>query len=140
MSKNCVLKRTAFFYELYMHKQLQIWELIVSEGRTILSNCELWNIALTINIQIKVWLFSISYTRSRPARKDATNRNLLWQKLYCLHLQEPESKSSIAYIFRSQSAREQESKSSIAYIFRSQSTREQECKSARERMAKPRPF
>jgi hypothetical protein len=59
-----------------------------------------------------------------------------------------ECKSSIAYIFRSQSARAQEckskSKSSIAYIFRSQSTREQECKSkskrARERMAKPRPF
>ena len=41
-----------------------------------------------------------SYARSRPARKDATNRNLLWQKLYCLHLQEQESKS----------AREQESK------------------------------
>jgi hypothetical protein len=34
-----------------------------------------------------------SYTRSRPARKDATNRNLLRQKLYCLHLQEQESKS-----------------------------------------------
>ena len=33
-----------------------------------------------------------SYTRSRPARKDATNRNLLRQKLYCLHLQEQESK------------------------------------------------
>jgi hypothetical protein len=30
---------------------------------------------------------------SRPARKDTTNRNLLRQKLYCLHLQEPESKS-----------------------------------------------
>jgi hypothetical protein len=30
---------------------------------------------------------------SRPARKDATNRNLLHQKLYCLHLQEQESKS-----------------------------------------------
>ena len=29
---------------------------------------------------------------SRPARKDATNRNLPRQKLYCLHLQEPESK------------------------------------------------
>ena len=29
---------------------------------------------------------------SRPARKNATNRNLLRQKLYCLHLQEPESK------------------------------------------------
>jgi hypothetical protein len=35
-----------------------------------------------------------SYTRSRPARKDTTNRNLLRQKLYCLHLQEPESKKS----------------------------------------------
>jgi hypothetical protein len=31
-----------------------------------------------------------SYTRSQPARKDATNRNLLRQKLYCLHLQEQE--------------------------------------------------
>jgi hypothetical protein len=53
--------------------------------------------------------------------------------------QEQESKSSIAYIFRSQSAREQESKrareqeckSFIAYIFRSQRAREQESKSAR---------
>jgi hydroxylamine reductase (hybrid-cluster protein) len=34
-----------------------------------------------------------SYTRSRPARKNATNRNLLRQNF-------------IAYIFRSQSARE----------------------------------
>jgi hypothetical protein len=31
-----------------------------------------------------------SYTCSRPARKNATNRNLLRQKLYCLHLQEQE--------------------------------------------------
>jgi hypothetical protein len=31
-----------------------------------------------------------SYPRSRPARKDATNRNLLRQKLYCLYLQEQE--------------------------------------------------
>jgi hypothetical protein len=29
---------------------------------------------------------------SQPARKNAANRNLLRQKLYCLHLQEPESK------------------------------------------------
>jgi hypothetical protein len=58
----------------------------------------------------------ILHAFSRPARKDATNRNLLRQKLYCLHLQEQESKR----------AREQESKSSIAYIFRSQSAREQE--------------
>jgi hypothetical protein len=34
-----------------------------------------------------------SYTRSQPARKDATNRNLLRQKLYCLHLQEQEQES-----------------------------------------------
>jgi hypothetical protein len=33
---------------------------------------------------------------SRPARKNATNRNLLRQKLYCLHLQEQESKSKRA--------------------------------------------
>jgi hypothetical protein len=36
-----------------------------------------------------------SYTRSRPARKDAANQNLLRQNF-------------IAYIFRSKSAREQE--------------------------------
>ena len=36
---------------------------------------------------------SLLYAFSRPARKDATNRNLLRQKLYCLHLQEQESKS-----------------------------------------------
>jgi hypothetical protein len=67
---------------------------------------------------------------------------------------EQESKSFIAYIFRSKRAREQEpeqerereqeSKSSIAYIFRSQSARVQESKRARararEREAKPRPF
>jgi hypothetical protein len=56
-------------------------------------------------------------------------------KLYCLHLQEPESKSksSIAYIFRSQSARAQE-----LYCLLLQ---EQEARArARERMAKPRPF
>jgi hypothetical protein len=35
----------------------------------------------------------ILHAFSQPARKDATNRNLLWQKLYCLHLQEQESKS-----------------------------------------------
>ena len=35
-------------------------------------------------------IFNSSYTRSRPARKDATNQNLLRQKLYCLHLQEQE--------------------------------------------------
>jgi hypothetical protein len=89
-----------------------------------------------------------SYTHSRDlARKNTTNRNLLRQ-------------SFIAYIFRSQRAREQElyclhlqeqeskSKRSFAYIFRSQSARAQECKrararareQARERMAKPRPF
>ena len=36
-----------------------------------------------------------SYTRSRDRPgKNTTNRNLLRQKLYCLHLQEPESKSA----------------------------------------------
>jgi hypothetical protein len=76
-------------------------------------------------------LFVCSYTRSRPARKNATNRNLLRQ-------------SFIAYIFRSQrararallltflGARAQERKSFIAYIFRSKKQEpEQECKSAR---------
>jgi hypothetical protein len=80
---------------------------------------------------------SRSYTRAQPARKDATNRNLLRQKLiaYIFRSQraraqesKSKSKSIIAYIFRSQSTREQESKSSIAYIFRSQSARAQESK------------
>jgi hypothetical protein len=49
-------------------------------------------------------------------------------KLYCLHLQEPESKRARALLLTSLGARAQESKSknSIAYIFRSQSAREQE--------------
>ena len=54
--KTTFLKQQHYFYELYTHKQLQIWELIASEGRTILSNYELRDIALTISIQIKVWL------------------------------------------------------------------------------------
>ena len=57
--KTAFLKGQHFFYELYMYKQLQIWELIASDGWTILSNCELWDIILTINIQIKAWLFNI---------------------------------------------------------------------------------
>jgi hypothetical protein len=67
-------------------------------------------------------LFGTSYTRSRdrPGRTQQTG-------IFC-------GKSFIAYIFRSQSAREQESKSFIAYIFRSKRAR------ARESMAKPRPF
>jgi hypothetical protein len=64
-----------------------------------------------------------------------------------------ESKRSIAYIFRSQSARAQElyclhlqeqeareQESKRALLLTSLGAREQECKSARERMAKPRPF
>ena len=62
-----------------------------------------------------------SYTRSRPARKDATNRNLLRQKLYCLHLQEQESKR----------AREQESKKKNKN--KKAREREQESKSKREK-------
>ena len=42
---------------------------------------------------------------SRPARKNATNRNLLRQKLYCLHLQEPESKRARARARESKKAR-----------------------------------
>jgi hypothetical protein len=56
---------------------------------------------------------SFLHAYARPARKDATNRNLLRQ-------------SFIAYIFRSQRAREQESKSA----------REQESKRAREQESK----
>jgi hypothetical protein len=58
----------------------------------------------------------LSYTRSRDRPgKNAANRNLLRQ-------------SFIAYIFRSQRAREQESK------------KKNKNKKARKRMAKPRPF
>ena len=56
------------------------------------------------------WSYSVHFlfptflhTFSRPARKNAANRNLLRQKLYCLH------------IFRSQRAREQESKKEKKY-------------------------
>jgi hypothetical protein len=63
-----------------------------------------------------------SYTHSRPARKDATNRNLLRQKLYCLHLQEQECKSARALLLTSLGARAQECKS------QSKRAREQECK------------
>ena len=70
--------------------------------------------------------FSVnSYTRSRPARKNAANQNLLRQnfiayifrsksareqELYCLHLQEPERKSARALLLTSLGARAQESK------------------------------
>ena len=50
-------------------------------------------------------------------------------KLYCLHLQEQEARAR---------AREQECKRFIAYIFRSQRAREQESKKGE--MAKPRPL
>jgi hypothetical protein len=72
------------------------------------------------------WLLPVSWLRAswryklaseavlhaflRPARKDATNRNLLWQKLYCLHLQEPESKRARALLLTSSGARVQECK------------------------------
>ena len=56
----------------------------------------------------------LSYPRSRPARKNTANWNLLRQKLYCLHLQEPESKSQSkrarALLLTSLGARAQESK------------------------------
>jgi hypothetical protein len=83
---------------------------------------------------------------AQPARKDTTNWNLLRQKLYCLHLQEPESKRARArareqeckraraLLLTSLGARAQESKS------QSKRAREQESKRAREKMAKPRPF
>jgi hypothetical protein len=74
---------------------------------------------------------------SRPARKNATNLNLLRQNF-------------IAYIFRSKSAREQESKrareqeSKRARERKGTRTRKQEQERekarTRERMAKPRPF
>ena len=71
----------------------------------------------------------LSYTRSRdrPGKTQQTG-------IFC----------GKALLLTSSGARVQESKSSIAYIFRSQSARAQESKSkskrARARMAKPRPF
>jgi DNA anti-recombination protein RmuC len=85
-------------------------------------------------------------------------------KLYCLHLQEQECKTPIAYIFRSKRAREQEQEQERARTRKQEQEREkeqeQESKSKREkkkartrkqesknektrerkRMAKPRPF
>jgi hypothetical protein len=63
---------------------------------------------------------------SRPARKNATNRNLLRQKLYCLHLQEQESKS----------AREQESRKKNKNKKARERTRKQEREKARTRERK----
>jgi hypothetical protein len=55
-------------------------------------------------------------------------------KLYCLHLQEQECKRARALLLTSLGARSKsQSKSSIAYIFRSQSARAQECKSKSKR-------
>jgi hypothetical protein len=73
-----------------------------------------------------------SYTRSRdrPGRTQQTG-------MFC-------GKSFIAYIFRSQRAREQECKSARALLLTSLGARAQESKraskSARERMVKPHPF
>jgi hypothetical protein len=80
--------------------------------------------------------FYLTRVHDRPGRTQQTRifcgKTLL---LTSSGVKVQESESSIAYIFRSQSARAQ-SKSSIAYIFRSQRARAR----ARERMAKPRPF
>ena len=61
-----------------------------------------------------------SYTRLRPARKDATNRNLLRQ-------------SFIAYIFRSQRARKQECKSKSKREKKNKNKKARESKKARKR-------
>jgi len=70
-------------------------------------------------------LFLPAFTR--PARKNAANRNLLRQ-------------SFIAYIFRSQRAREQESKREKRNKNKKARARERKSKNKREKMAKPRPF
>ena len=69
---------------------MQIWELIESEGWTILSNCELWDIALIINIQIKVWLFSIlkhhpqHTTNLSVLKQGETQRISMWSSSHLL--------------------------------------------------------
>jgi hypothetical protein len=66
---------------------------------------------------------SFLHAFSRPARKDATNRNLLRQKLYCLHIQEPESKR----------ARERKKKNKKARERKRTRTRKQEEEQEQER-------
>jgi hypothetical protein len=63
--------------------------------------------------------FSVSLTRVLETGQEERNK--------------PESSAAKALLLTSSGAREQESKSSIAYIFRSQSARAQECKRARAR-------
>ena len=83
-------------------------------------------------------LLTSSGARSKSQSKSARvqecksqSKSARVQELYCLHLQEQESKRARALLLTSLGARAQESKSSIAYIFRSQSTRAQESQSAR---------
>ena len=72
---------------------------------------------------------------TRPARKNAANQNLLRQKLYCLHLQEQESKSARALLLTSLGARAQECKRARAraLLLTSLGARAQECKSKSKR-------
>jgi hypothetical protein len=65
--------------------------------RPLRPNCEKPGFEPWICLQILSSSSTISWgllhAFARPIRKNATNRNLLRQKLYCLHLQEQESKS-----------------------------------------------
>jgi hypothetical protein len=84
-----------------------------------------------ISRETKIILCKITRTLTRVLVTGQERRNKPESsvaKLYCLHLQEPESKRARALLLTSLGARAQESKSksSIAYIFRSQSAREQE--------------
>jgi hypothetical protein len=64
---------------------------------------------------------------TRPARKNATNRNLLRQNF-------------IAYIFRSKRAREQECKREKQEPEQEKEQEQESKRRERKRMAKPRPF
>ena len=76
---------------------------------------------------------------SRPARKNAANRNLLRQKLYCLHLQELESKSTRAR--KQEKEQEQEREKARARERKSKNKREKKQEQEREKeWQNPVPF
>jgi hypothetical protein len=88
------------------------------------ASCLLWS------LHVFLFLHAFATGQERRNKPESSAAKALLLTSSGAREQESKSKSSIAYIFRSQSAREQESKSSIAYIFRSQSAREQESKSS----------
>ena len=78
---------------------------------------------------------------TRPARKDTANRNLLRQKLYCLHLQEQESKRAREQERARNQEKEQEQESKSKKKNKSKKARERTRKQEREKeWQNPVPF